>query len=93
MEVTWLLGYSVLGEKRSSCVRLMTGAKLVIVERVNSCVELSKTYFHVSYMNFSAVFVWREIISHFRLRTRYLINSFRGHCQLFKERQIIHQRP
>ena len=57
-----MLGYSVLGDKRSSCVRLITGAKLVLVEKVNSCVELSKTYSRVSCMDSSAVLVWRKII-------------------------------
>ena len=72
-----MLGYSVLGEKKSSCVRLITGAKLVLVEEVNFCVELSKTYSRVSCMNFSAVFVWRKIIHlvSFSVKNSFKFNS------------------
>jgi hypothetical protein len=38
-------------------VRIITGAKLVFVEKENSCVDLSKTYPLVSRVKFSAVLV------------------------------------
>jgi hypothetical protein len=43
-------------------VTLITDAKLFIVERVNSSVDLSKTYSRVSCKNSSAVLVWLKII-------------------------------
>ena len=69
-EISWVLRYLVLGllgclvtqflERRFLFVRLITGAKLFLVEKINSFVELSKIYSRVSCMNCSAVLVWRK---------------------------------
>jgi hypothetical protein len=67
-------------------VRLIAGAKLVLVEKVNSCVEFSKTYSRVRCMNFSAVLVWPKMInlSSLSVKKSFNFNSDLGQCAVKK---------
>ena len=60
-------------------MRLMTGAKLVLVKKVISCVDVSKTYSRVSCMNCSAVLVWLKIV---HLSSLSVKNSFKFNSEL-----------